>query len=49
MFADIRLGELGTRSLLPVIGWMYRVGTKSSLLSGSIMVSDSFTQVVHNF
>ena len=39
-FSNVGLGELGSRSLLPVIGWTYRIDALFRLCTSSIVVSE---------
>jgi len=39
LFSNVGLGKLGSRSLLPVIGWTYRFGALFCLSSNLLAVS----------
>ena len=40
LFSNVGLGELGSRSLLPVIGWTYRFDALLWLCTSSLAVSE---------
>ncbi len=40
LFSNVGLGELGSRSLLPIIGWTYRFGALFWLCTNFIAVSE---------
>jgi len=40
LFSNVGLGELGSHSLLPVVGWTYRFGSLFWLCSSFIGISE---------